>query len=371
MSMLGRTRCMLPRGAVPALRTRTIATTKERTPIAIAFDIDGVLKQGPVVLPEALRTLKMLEGENPWNQKVPYLFITNSGGRNESQRAVDLSNDFQQKVVPAQVIQAHTVMNSLLPLYQDKPVLMIGGPDLPAGASRSVLEGYGFKQVYTVHDLQAYAPPSFPYAPPAADQQAAVRHVDFSQVEFAAIFVFHDSREWGRDIQYCLDIMRADKGVFGTVVTNDELRRRPKVPIYFSHGDLLWGNDFSVARLGQGAFRTALEAVYRRVTDGDEIEAVTFGKPEKVTYDYANGLMQQLLRNSSKDGELHVAPENIWMIGDNPASDIMGANNFGWSSALVRTGVFRDVEGPPAHTPTIISNNVEEAIQTIMQRTWS
>ena len=35
------------------------------------------------------------------------------------------------------------------------------------------------------------------------------------------------------------------------------------MPIYFSHADLLWGNDFSVARLGQGAFRVALEAVFK------------------------------------------------------------------------------------------------------------
>lgn len=48
-----------------------------------------------------------------------------------------------------------------------------------------------------------------------------------------------------------------------------------------------------------------------------------------------------------------------------------GANNFGWSSALVRTGVFRDVEGPPAHAPTLIADNVEKAIESIMNRTWS
>ena len=28
------------------------------------------------------------------------------------------------------------------------------------------------------------------------------------------------------------------------------------------------------------------------------------------------------------------------MLGDNPAGDIIGANEFGWKSILVRTGVF-------------------------------
>lgn len=225
--------------------------------------------------------------------------------------------------------------------------------------------------MYTAFDLHAYAPASFPYADPDPEQQVAVGHADFSKVQFEAIFVFHDSREWGRDIQYCLDILRSDQGVFGTMVTNEELRKRRKIPIYFSHGDLLWGNNFALPRLGQGAFRTALEAVYKRVTDGDEMNAITFGKPEQMTYEYANELLQMLLNRASNGNDIHVAPENIWMIGDNPASDIMGANNFGWSSALVRTGVYRDVEGPPAHKPTLIADNVEEAIMTIMRNTWS
>ncbi|KAL4402629.1 glycerophospholipid biosynthesis protein [Malassezia pachydermatis] len=121
---------------------RFISATTTRTPIAIAFDIDGVLKQGPVVLPEAVRTIRMLEGDNPWKQKVPYLFITNSGGKDEKVRAKDLSNDFQTTVSPKQVVQAHTVMQSLVDTYKDKAVLMIGGPEYPPGASRQVLEGY-------------------------------------------------------------------------------------------------------------------------------------------------------------------------------------------------------------------------------------
>ena len=32
------------------------------------------------------------------------------------------------------------------------------------------------------------------------------------------------------------------------------------------------------------------------------------------------------------------------MIGDTPESDIQGANNAGWISILVRTGIFQDGE---------------------------
>lgn len=47
------------------------------------------------------------------------------------------------------------------------------------------------------------------------------------------------------------------------------------------------------------------------------------------------------------------------MVGDNPASDIAGANGYGWESILVRTGVFRGKdESEAAHKPTTIKPNV-------------
>ena len=47
-----------------------------------------------------------------------------------------------------------------------------------------------------------------------------------------------------------------------------------------------------------------------------------------------------------------------------------GANGYGWASALVRTGVFRDVEGPPAHQPTIIVDDVEGAVLHALEQEW-
>lgn len=57
---------------------------------------------------------------------------------------------------------------------------------------------------------------------------------------------------------------------------------------------------------------------------------------------------------------------------DNPASDIAGANAHGWHSVLLRTGVYRDKDGPPAHAPTHIADHVGAgvlwALQTEMRR---
>lgn len=82
----------------------------------------------------------------------------------------------------------------------------------------------------------------------------------------------------------------------------------------------MWGNDHPVARLGQGAFRVALEAVYKEVTGLDLVSTI-FGKPQRVTYDYADNRLQQLVQQQLGADQT----PSVWMIGDNPASDIMGA----------------------------------------------
>lgn len=68
---------------------------------------------------------------------------------------------------------------------------------------------------------------------------------DFSKIQFAAILVFHDSREWGRDTQIIIDILRSHKGVFGTEHPPTEPLPEEQIPIYFSHGDLRKSNEQS------------------------------------------------------------------------------------------------------------------------------
>jgi ribonucleotide monophosphatase NagD (HAD superfamily) len=55
------------------------------------------------------------------------------------------------------------------------------------------------------------------------------------------------------------------------------------------------------------------------------------------------------------------------MVGDNPESDIRGANSYrseigsSWHSILVRTGVYTG--GEPAWTPKTITDNVQTAVE--------
>lgn len=86
---------------VGCVNPRFYSTNGLQRPLAFAFDIDGVLKAGPNVLPEAKRALKILQGDNSRREKIPYIFITNGGGKHESARANDLAKELEVPVSPA------------------------------------------------------------------------------------------------------------------------------------------------------------------------------------------------------------------------------------------------------------------------------
>lgn len=58
----------------------------------------------------------------------------------------------------------------------------------------------------------------------------------------------------------------------------------------------------------------------------------------------------------------------VYMIGDNPESDIRGANGYQsphgsqWKSILVKTGVYKDGT-VPSTKPTVIVDDVQEAVR--------
>ena len=53
------------------------------------------------------------------------------------------------------------------------------------------------------------------------------------------------------------------------------------------------------------------------------------------------------------------------MIGDTPESDIQGANQKGWVSILVRTGIFKDHENSKEYPAKYVVEDLEEALNLI------
>lgn len=304
--------------------------------MAFVFDIDGVLVRGDRLIPEARRALQILNGDNNLGIKIPHIFLTNGGGKFERDRCIHLTQILNTgiPVSPDQLIQSHTPMKALKEHYST--VLIIGGE---GNRCKNVAESYGFTDVIVPNDIVAWDATIAPFKKLNESELAAANPRDFSKLNIEAILVFSSSRDYATDLQIIMDLLCSSYGRLGTVASDLVAER---IPIFFSQGDLLWPTEHFQPRMTQGTFRIALEAMYRTLT-GLELERVIYGKPERVTYTYAEKVLASWVDNLYDDGPR--LPENVYMVGDNPASDICGGNLHGWHTCLVKTGVFQSTRG--------------------------
>jgi HAD superfamily hydrolase (TIGR01456 family) len=325
--------------------------------MAFVFDIDGVLVHGDRLIPEGKRVLEILNGDNELGIKIPHIFLTNGSGKVETQRVAQLSKILHNPISTDQFIQSHTPMRALAEYY--KTVLVVGGEGYKC---REVAEEYGFQDIVVPNDIIAWDPTIAPYRVFTEEERKTSRPRDFSKTNIDAIMVFSDSRDYATDMQIIMDLLQSEDGRFGTRAKDPVSQR---IPIYFSQGDLLCPTEHPYPRMSQGAFRIGLEAMYKALT-GVDLERVVYGKPELATYKYADEVIASWMETIHNDEKL---PKNIYMIGDNPASDIIGGNMYGWNTCLVRTGVYQgegnDKENPASFGVFI---NVLEAVQTAIKK---
>ncbi|VBB76887.1 Putative protein of unknown function [Podospora comata] len=319
--------------------------------MAFVFDIDGVLVHGDRLIPEGKMVLDMLNGNNQLGIKIPHIFLTNGSGKPELARTEQLSKILQNPVNTEQFIQSHTPMRALAEYYNT--VLVVGGEGYKC---REVAEQYGFKDIIVPNDIVAWDESIAPYRVFTEEERASARPRDFSKVNIDAIMVFSDSRDYATDMQIIMDLLVSENGRLGTVAKDPVSQR---IPIYFSQGDFLCPTEHPHPRMSQGAFRIGLEAMYKAHT-GVDLERVVYGKPELATYKYADEVIASWM--DVLHGEERI-PENIYMIGDNPASDIVGGNMYGWNTCLVRTGVFQGGENDEENPANFgVFANVWEAV---------
>lgn len=326
--------------------------------MAFAFDIDGVLVHGDRLIPEGKRVLEILNGDNELGIKIPHIFLTNGSGKIEAERCDQLSEILQSPISTEQFIQSHTPMSALREYYET--VLIVGGEKYKC---RDVAKTYGFKNIIVPNDIYAADKHISPLKEFWTDEQETTSTPrDFSKVKIDAILVFSDSRDYATDLQIIIDLLLSDGGVLGTKA-KDPLANR--IPIYFSQGDLLCPTEYPTPRMSQGTFRIALEAIYKSLT-GFELERVVYGKPELATYKFADEVMSSWMDTIHNEERL---PTNVYMIGDNPQSDIVGGNMYGWNTCLVRTGVYQG-EGNDDENPASfgVFNNVLEAVTAAMKK---
>ena len=195
------------------------------------------------------------------------------------------------------------------------------------------------------------------------------------------MMVFNDPRDWALDTQVILDLLLSEQGYLGSYsprngdpsLPNQGYQQDGQPPLYFTNPDLFWAAAYHLPRLGQGGFREAFEGVWNAVTGGAragvKLEKMILGKPYKQTFNYAENMLLKH-REHLLEGQKVNSLKNIYMVGDNPESDILGANTYGsptsprnikWHSILVRSGVYPG--GKPAHEPEIIVDDVWSAVE--------
>jgi HAD superfamily hydrolase (TIGR01456 family) len=330
---------------------------KKAKNMAFVFDIDGVLVHGDRLIPEGQRSLEILNGDNELGIKIPHIFLTNGSGKPEQARIDQLSKILRNPIHIDQFIQSHTPMRALAEYYNT--VLVVGGEGYKC---REVAEQYGFKDIVVPNDIVAWDPTIAPYRVFTEEERKTSRPRDFSKINIDAIMVFSDSRDYATDMQIVIDLLRSENGRLGTMA-KDPVESR--IPIYFSQGDMLCPTEHWTPRMSQGAFRIGLEAMYKSLT-GVDLERVVYGKPELATYKYADEVLTSWMEQLHGEEKL---PENVYMVGDNPASDIVGGNMYGWNTCLVRTGVFQggdNDENNPASFGVFV--NVLEAVKTALRK---
>ncbi|KAF5351899.1 hypothetical protein D9756_007478 [Leucocoprinus leucothites] len=352
-------------GAIHSTRFFSSSNPVAPPPLAFCFDIDGVLIRGPNALPAAKRALSILEGDNPFGWCVQFssgihLGLTNGGGVSEQIRCQKLTKQLGFSIDNDQYIQAHTILKTLAHKYDKEPVLILGGR---LDTLRKVAQDYGFHQAHTTLDVLASNPSVWPFHSLTELEKETAKTLDLGRTRFAAAFVFHDPRDWALDCQILCDIIQSGGVVGGPHI--DPMKNPDPVELVFCNPDLLWKSDFPRPRLGQGGFKAAFQGVYQALT-GTQYPHIQFGKPTRETYKFAEEVLVDRL--GGLYGAYGLPRPNVYMIGDNPESDIAGANGAGWHSVLVRTGVYEPELGEPSHLPTHEAADVEIAVRWAISR---
>lgn len=318
-----------------------------------------------------------------------YVFLTNGGGTNEETKATSLAKRLQltgrEDVVQGRVILSHTPMRGWSDKIKKDSTVLISGSH--PETARQVAREYGFERTVTPADLLYNNHAVYPFAHlkdslhsthlPLPDGKRAAPITDAYSSDIPSdalkidkILIWNDPRDWSLDIQVIYDLLVSRQGYLGTIsskngdasLANNGWQQDGQPDLWISNLDLFWKTEYPVNRFGTGAFLDALKGVWSASTDGASLQYNALGKPSKYTYDYAH---QRLLSAGGKK-----PLRRVYMIGDNPESDIRGANDFSpsdgteWVSILVRTGVWQPTasEPEPRYKPTVVVNDVVDAI---------
>ncbi|KAI0399024.1 HAD-like domain-containing protein [Xylaria palmicola] len=285
---------------------------------AFVFDVDGTLSGGKTRTEDSSELLQQLQRD-----KRLVLFLTNNGGCTEEEFAANLSKRFGVKVRGSQVVLSHTPFRELAKDYESHLIIAIGRGDIKQLAHR-----YGFKNVITPEALYEIRPKAWPYADlELGSAETRFENQALLKIPEAIILVFNCPRAWGLA---CCYIRLALCGGLGVKVK----------ACHFSHSDMTWPGEDAETIPGLGTFKETVKNFNGRPIPN----CIVGGKPTQQTMKYAENQLSKLNEELNKKEGTKDKIGTVYMIGDNPGSDIKGCNDYVspsgivWESILVATG---------------------------------
>ena len=320
----------------------------------MVFDLDGVIyRSGPSgkkPVGESVKAIRELS-----KRKIPFCFVTNSTGSTEDEKAKMLSKILGLNIESSRVFMATSPMRDLAKRFGKKRVLVLADGE---EQTNKLATAFGFQNYVTLREYVNIRPALMPYWKKKKQIESVKSTTTKTPEKISAIFVASEpNADWFSSLQVLLDIVTSNGETieaFGGSVSDTQV-----VEIFFGNPDFSYPATHSVPRLTCGAFRTCLESLYNRTT-GRTLKSVCLGKPERHVFQSAFG---SLVRQSNTPGDF----DTVYMVGDNPASDIRGANRMGapWESVLVLTGKSErnSKENPAMH----VKMNVFEAVKMALR----
>lgn len=336
--------------------------------------------KGKKPIPGARETIQLLQG-----LRIPFIFLTNGGGHTEEAHVAKLGQRLDLTLGAKQFVQSHTPFLDLVPKYGEKTVLVLGGLGQQI---RDLAHAYGFKNVVTSSDIMAACEHVHPFPEMTRDHhsehgRSSSLDTPLGSTQIAAILVWTSPRDWCLDLQVATDLLLSDAGVIGTrspangddALPNSGFQRGGQPELFFCNPDFEWSTEHEHPRFAQGAFREALKGVWRQATGGRaELEYNLLGKPTAATYRYGERVLREYAAGApDAPSQRASAIDTVYMVGDNPESDIVGANSYqsphgiAWKSILVETGVYK-ANSVPSHKPYHTAPNVAAAVEWALKR---
>ncbi len=237
--------------------------------------------------------------------------------------------------------------------YGDSQVLVLGHANCV-----KVANNYGFRRVFTADCVYHRTPSIFPNRVLRTDSTTTPRSMFMETEPVRAVMIFHDPTDWALEMQLLSDLLSV----------NSQYGGGAPIPLFACNADLIYTTEHPSPRFTQGAFIESFRHLYE-LHHGTPLQMTCFGKPHKIQYDYAERMLQREARlTHPSQSPLEQQQQIYFGVGDNPRSDIRGANGAGshWRSVLVRTGVFQGALNDATDPADYVEADVEKAVDLIV-----